>query len=467
MKRLSMLIVGTTLCAANLWAAAGTVDMKQRAEELRGLKWGMFVCWSFSTFSGKEWTPGIRDVSYFKATGCDTDQWARTAKEAGMGYILFLTKHHDGFCLWDTATTDRKVTRSPLGRDVLAELRKSCDRHGIRLALYFSEGDWTWSGAVDGAGGKGGSNPEMKKAQLKELLTQYGPVEYVWFDHAVGDGGLSHKETVAWCKSLQPGCFVGFNHGDQEGADIRLGEMGRPGPLSDPQGAGPYMKTAPSRSYLLAEFTYPILPPHQGGAMWFYSLPRHDGLCHSAQKLYKDYLGAVKYGNIFSLDVGPDYGGRLRKIDVETLQKVGRMIRDPPSLLPPSLATGKKATASSTWPQPGYEADKAVDGDETTRWRAAADARSAWLDVDLGHPMLVGQAVIKELGYHRTQKFAIECKHGDVWRELAKGTSIAGTKLIDFPPVTARHFRLNIQKSNEVPTIEEFELYPPGTVKMP
>ena len=64
------------------------------------LRWGMFICWSFSTFSGKEWTPGVMDVS-FQATGCDTDQ-SRTAQEAGMGYILFLTKHHDGFCLWDT-----------------------------------------------------------------------------------------------------------------------------------------------------------------------------------------------------------------------------------------------------------------------------------------------------------------------------------------------------------------------------
>ena len=87
------------------------------------------------------------------------------------------------------------------------------------------------------------------------------------------------------------------------------------------------MKDTPSTSYRLAEFTYPILPPHEGGAMWFYSLPMHDGLCHPAEKLYSDYLGAVKYGNIFSLDVGPDYAGRLREIDVQTLRKVGQLIR--------------------------------------------------------------------------------------------------------------------------------------------
>jgi len=306
-------------------AEAAPVDMAKRAEQLKSLRWGMFICWSFSTFSGKEWTPGVKDVSFFKATGCDTDQWAATAKAAHMGYILFLTKHHDGFCLWDTATTDRKVTRSPLGVDVLAQLRKSCDKYGIKLALYFSEGDWNWPGAVDGKGGKGGSNPEMKKAQLKELLTRYGPIEYIWFDHAVGTGGLSHADTIAWCKQFQPGCFVGFNHGDQTGADIRLGEMGRPGPLSDVNTA-PYMKGVSAKSFLLAEFTYPILPAHKGGAMWFYSLPQHDSLCKPAEAIYKDYLGAVKYGNIFSLDVGPDYAGKIRKIDVETLKKVGEMI---------------------------------------------------------------------------------------------------------------------------------------------
>ena len=82
---------------------------QQRANELKDLKWGMFICWSFSTFSGTEWTdPAGKDPSFFQATDVDTDQWARTAKEAGMGYILFLAKHHDGFCLWDTKTTQFK-----------------------------------------------------------------------------------------------------------------------------------------------------------------------------------------------------------------------------------------------------------------------------------------------------------------------------------------------------------------------
>ena len=154
---------------------------KLRAKEISDMKFGMFICWSFSTFYGEEWTPTLdKDASYFRATDCDTDQWCKVAKDAGMGYILFLSKHHDGFCLWDTETSQKKVTNSPIGIDVLAKLRKSCDKYGIKLALYFSEGDWNWPGAVDGKGYDQGAgiNPEMKKAQLKELCTRYGPIEF-------------------------------------------------------------------------------------------------------------------------------------------------------------------------------------------------------------------------------------------------------------------------------------------------
>ena len=110
--------------------------------------------------------------------------------------------------------------------------------------------------------------------------------------------------------------------------------MGKPGTLDDKAAAGPYAHGG-GKHYLVAEFTYPILPPHQGGAMWFYSLPKHDNLCTAPELLYEDYKGAVKYGNIFSINVGPDYNGKLREIDVQALRAVGEMIRNPPAQPPP------------------------------------------------------------------------------------------------------------------------------------
>jgi alpha-L-fucosidase len=313
-----ILIVLIGLCAGAQEPPPEPKPDDVRAKEIRDLRFGMFICWSFSTFSGKEWTRGVTDVAFFRATGLDTDQWCEVARDAGMKYILFLAKHHDGFCLWDTDTTDFKVTKSPLGMDVLARLRESCDKYGLKLALYFSEADWTWPDH---------ENAELKKAQLKELCTRYGPIEFFWMDHAQGEGGLGHPETVEWVHQFQPDCFVGFNHGVPAGR-LALRERGKAGPIGD-DSATKYNKQgeASYKGYLVAEFTYPILPEHQGGADWFYSLPEHDNLCHSHEKIFQDYIEAREYGNIFSLNVGPDYAGKLREIDVKTLQRVGEMIR--------------------------------------------------------------------------------------------------------------------------------------------
>jgi hypothetical protein len=134
-------------------------------------------------------------------------------------------------------------------------------------------------------------------------------------------------------------------------------------------------------------------------------------------------------------------------------------IKVPKKSPPGALSTGKPAKASSQWGG-GFEASMAFDGDERTRWGAAPNSRSGWLEVDLGQEMKIGRALIKELEFPRTQEFVIEYQDGEVWKELARGTTIAGEKMIEFAPVSARRVRLNILKANEVPTLEEFALYP-------
>jgi alpha-L-fucosidase len=432
-------------------------EISKQAEKLKSLRWGMFICWSFSTFSGKEWSPGIKDVNFFSAKEMDTDQWARTAKEAEMGYILFLAKHHDGFCLWDTKTTDRKVTNAPLGKDVLAALKKSCDKYGIKLALYFSEGDWSWPGAVDGR--SSGQDAEKERAQLTELLTQYGPIEFMWVDHAASTGGLSHQEFLDHCRKLQPNCLIGFNHGDQNNSYIRVAECGRPGSLANGAGAG--FNKGGSKHYVIGEFTFPVQPRRPKGAMWFYSHPDNEDACMSFEELYGYYCGAAKFENIFSINIGPDYNGKLRKIDVETLRRVGQEIRDFPRPLPLSLAQGKPITASSEW-QWGKDnvPGKATDGDIATRWSALLKDQSAgWLEVDLQEEQTIGSALIMEKAFPRTESFAIEIKQGNDWVKIVEGTKIGPEKRITFNPVKARFVRLNLLKTTGTPSIEEFQVY--------
>ena len=320
-KTFSLLFISAIILSTGSFAAeinTTPIPNEIRAKQIQDLKFGMFICWSFSTFSEEEWTRGVEDVAFFNASGCDTDQWCEVAKDAGMNYILFLTKHHDGFCLWDTKTTGWKVTKSPLGIDVLANLRKSCEKYGLKIALYFSEGDWTWPD---------NKNAELQKKQLEELCTQYGPIEFFWMDHAQSDGGLDHIATAEWVLKFQPNCFIGFNHGQPAGR-LCLREMGTPGRIGD-AATSKYNKEGEKEytGYLVAELTYPIQLPDGKQPLWFYHLSKDKNPTQPPEKIYKDYLGAVEYGNIFSLDVGPNHEGKLREIDVRTLREVGKMIR--------------------------------------------------------------------------------------------------------------------------------------------
>ena len=129
-------------------------------------------------------------------------------------------------------------------------------------------------------------------------------------------------ETVEWVHKFQPNCFVGFNHGQAAGR-LCLRERGIPGKLGDPK-TSKYNKQAEGsyKGYQVAEFTYPISQTH-----WFDNPATKPESYHSPEKVHQDYLGAVKFGNIFSLDVGPSPAGKLRNRDVQILKQVGEMIR--------------------------------------------------------------------------------------------------------------------------------------------
>jgi alpha-L-fucosidase len=188
------ILLAATAWADNLGAPSATLRPWQ------DMRFGMFIHWGPVSLQGTEigWSRGREvpvaeyDLLYkkFNPTEFDADKWVRTAKAAGMKYIVITAKHHDGFCIWPSKYTDYHIGNSPFGRDVLGELSESCKKQDIQFCTYFSICDWHHPDyPLDSPGGKEKKKQpnmpryyEYLKNQTTEILDHYGPLGIMWFD---------------------------------------------------------------------------------------------------------------------------------------------------------------------------------------------------------------------------------------------------------------------------------------------
>ena len=198
-------------------------------------KFGMFIHWGLYANTGVQeqvyarmnWSREKYEalMHSFNPVKYDPEKWVLLAKEAGMEYICFTTKHHDGFCMWDTKYTDYNVMHTPYGKDVLKMLADACKKHGIKLSLYYSNPDWyhpygynpasthQWKAVM-----RNDVNNEIYreyvKNQVTELLTNYGEIYTFFWDIPPKVYDPSLNELV---RKLQPGIFIndrGYDKGD-------------------------------------------------------------------------------------------------------------------------------------------------------------------------------------------------------------------------------------------------------------
>ena len=199
----------------------------QDVEWFRDAKFGVFVHWgpyvlaevpaSWGRFgprpgAGKQATSGVPQEEYdnlykkFNPVKFDADEWIRMVKASGAKYFIFTTKHHDGFCMFDAHNTDYKITNTPFGRDVAREIADACHKYGIKLFWYYSQPDWHHPDCLT-------ENNERYREymfeQLRQLLTEYGKVDGLFFD------GLGTKyydwdtpRMLKMIRTLQPGIIV-------------------------------------------------------------------------------------------------------------------------------------------------------------------------------------------------------------------------------------------------------------------
>ena len=195
-------------------------------------RFGMFIHFSLASMFGEDFGYQIahkipyRDyeahIARFNPTGFRAADWVGLAAEAGCRYITLVAKHIEGFCLWNTKTTDWNITQSPFRRDLVGELAEECRRQGLTFCVYLNEDDWhsRYKPSIPGNWGdrdwhRDDDDPDWDKhaaylqAQLTELLTQYGPIGTVWFDGSNKTEkhwrGRQHYEHI---KKLQPDCLV-------------------------------------------------------------------------------------------------------------------------------------------------------------------------------------------------------------------------------------------------------------------
>lgn len=262
---LRSLIASAILATATVSPASAaytpTPEILQAREQFRDHGFGIFIHWGVYSMLGQgEWVLNRDEVTLdeynhlpagFYPSRFDADAWVKAIKDSGAGYITFTSRHHDGFSMFDSKHSDYNIVdATPFKRDVLKELAEACERHGVKLHLYYSQLDWGRDDYVPI--GRTGHDKSRKldgnwqdyltfmDNQLTELLTNYGPIGAIWYD-GMWDrdqlpGGMDPKlwnldHQYALIHRLQPSCLVGSNHHSNtfDGEDIQIFERDKPG----------------------------------------------------------------------------------------------------------------------------------------------------------------------------------------------------------------------------------------------
>ncbi|MEJ2701307.1 MAG: alpha-L-fucosidase [Sedimentisphaerales bacterium] len=312
----------------------------------RDARFGMFIHWGLYAIPAGEWKgkqiPGIGEwimqtahvpvseyeqlAKQFNPVKFDAHRWVQIAKNAGMKYIVITSKHHDGFCLWDSKVSDYDVMdATPFKRDILGELSEACKKQGVRLCFYHSIMDWHNPDAQapfypnynDGSR----TNPNFPryvenylKPQLKELITNYGPLGVLWFDGEwIKDWTEPQgKDLYNYVRSLQPDIIINNRVGK--------GRKGMEGLSKGEEYAGDFgtpEQQIPAKGLPGVDWESCMTM----NDTWGYKAGDHHW--KSAEDLTRKLVDIASKGGNFLLNVGPTAEGLIPEPSVERLSAIG------------------------------------------------------------------------------------------------------------------------------------------------
>ena len=315
-----MLLVSTD----NIMAIPKQEPVKDKGRFSMFVHWGLYsvyggvyrgknIEWGYSeqiqSFAGifSDWY--ARAAEHFSAEQWDADSIAVLAKNTGMDAIVFTSKHHDGFCMYNSKETDFNIMNTPFGRDALKELSQACKRHGLNLGIYFSLIDWHYPPAYPISSHNADpitpEHHEYNKRQVKELLENYGPVSELWFDM----GSLTReqsRELYNLVKSIQPNCSVSGRIGNDYGDFAVMPDNVIP-------------DYVPNKPWQTAESVY---KETWGYRSWQKHVPMKKKLAEKINSL-KRVIGA---GGNYLLNIGPTGDGAVTNYEKDLLLSIGKWI---------------------------------------------------------------------------------------------------------------------------------------------
>ena len=439
------------------------------------LEYYAFVHFNMNTFTNREWGTGSESPTTFNPLELDTRQWAKVAKDAGMKGIIITAKHHDGFCLWPTKTTEHSVKNSPWKEgkgDVLKDLSEACKEYGLKFGVYLSP--WDRNHADYG-------KPEYVAVfheQLRELLTNYGEVFEVWFDGANGGSGyygganetrtIDNKTYYQWNKAvaivrqLQPNAVI-FSDG---GPDIRW--------VGNEEG----WANETNWSIMRRNEIYPGWPRyvelrsgHEDGTHWlpaevdvsirpgWYYHASEDHQVKTLSQLLEIYYHSVGRNAALLLNLPVDNRGLLHETDVQRLMALREQLDKD---FKTDLALGQKVFATDERRNDeNFKARNVNDGDKNTYWATNDSVTSATITFEFDKPTEVNRILLQEyipLG-QRIKDFIVSAEINAQWQEIDGQTTIGYKRILRFSTVEATKIRVVILASKGPIAISNIELY--------
>ncbi|UGU17677.1 alpha-L-fucosidase [Sinomicrobium kalidii] len=432
-----------------------------------------FVHFSLNTYTDQAWGYGNEDINLFNPTELDARQWARICKEAGMKGIIITAKHHSGFCLWPSEYTEYSVKNAPWkgGKgDVVRELAEACEEYGLKLGIYVSPWDR--------------NHPDYGKPeyityfrnQIKELLTDYGPIFEIWFDGANGGNGYygganenrkidrttyyDWQPTYKMIRELQPDIVIWNDGGDR--ADLRW--VGTEGGFvgetnwSLLNGTGDvewemlHFGLETGDSWVPAEVNTSIRPE------WFYH-PIEDDKVKTVPQLMETYYNSIGRNGTLLLNFPIMPNGLIHENDEKAALEFAATVE---ASFAENLARNKHAIASDVRGKAKeFGADKALDNNKDTYWATDDSVTTASLTINFEKPTMVNRFLAQEyirLG-QRVKAFTVEALVDGNWKELAKGTTVGYKRILRFPAVEATKVRFRITDSKSCPVISNIGIY--------